>query len=173
MVQIVEEEGALVMQSSISATAIVFLQSAVLRMIPYSIPALFLIFLDLLYGVRAAKYRGEKVRTSTAVRRSVTKVFSYLCWLVLASTLALAFKHDWLEWVVLGLVYLNELTSIVGNYYEPKGLQISWRYFFNWVAKIFGQKAGVDTDGLDTGELIKPKPKPERDAKGRFVKQQK
>ena len=82
------EEGSLAMQGGVSAAAVAFLQEAVLRMIPYSVPALVLIILDLIYGIRAAKIRekaaraakqpSERIRLSTAVRRSITKIFSYL-----------------------------------------------------------------------------------------------
>lgn len=165
------EEGSVVVQGPISVVAVAFLQAAVLRMIPYSIPAVFLIILDLDYGVMAARYRGERVRVSTAVRRTATKIFSYICWIVIASTLALSFGRDWIEWGVLGLVYLNEISSIISNYLETKGLELSLKTLFNWVLKIFGQKTNIDTEGMDVGDLVKPKPKPERDPKtGRFVK---
>lgn len=165
-----EEEGALVMQSSISATAVVFLQEAVLRMIPYSVPALFLIALDLLYGVRAAKYRGEKVRISTAIRRSVTKCFSYVCWIIIASTLALAFKKDILEWVVLGVVYFNEMASIVGNYLQTKGIEFSFVGFYRWLLKVIAGKAGEAMDSAEAEGIIIGKDGKARDKKGRYTK---
>ena len=158
------------MQSSISATAVVFLQEAVLRMIPYSVPALFLIALDLLYGVRAAKYRGEKVRVSTAIRRSVTKCFSYVCWIIIASTLALAFKKDILEWVVLGVVYFNEMASIVGNYLQTKGIEFSFVGFYRWLLKVIAGKAGEAMDSAEAEGIIIGKDGKARDKKGRYTK---
>lgn len=158
------------MQSSISATAVVFLQEAVLRMIPYSVPALFLIALDLLYGVRAAKYRGEKVRISTAIRRSVTKCFSYVCWIIIASTLALAFKKDILEWVVLGVVYFNEMASIVGNYLQTKGIEFSFVGFYRWLLKVIAGKAGEAMDSAEAEGIIIGKDGKARDKKGRYTK---
>lgn len=172
MVQIMEEEGALVLPGSVAATVTAFLQTAVLRMIPYAIPAMFLIALDLVYGCRAARYRKEKVRVSTAVRRTMTKLFTYICWIILASTLALSFHQDWLEWVVLGLVYLNELASIVGNYLETKGMEFSFVGFYRWLLKVLAGKAGEAMDSFEAGEIIKPKDGkgPSRNKKtGRFV----
>lgn len=166
------EESSLILQGSISATAIAFLQAAVLRMIPYAAPSLVIIALDLIYGVKAAKYRGETVRLSTALRRTTTKVFTYVCWLILASTIALAFDKLWLEWVILGAVYLNELASVVGNYFETKGLRVSWRAVANATVGIFGQKHGIDTSDIDTGSFVEPIGRP-RDARGRFVKRSK
>lgn len=171
------EESSLVLEGGISATAIAFLQSAVLRMIPYSLPALVLVILDLVYGIKAANYRGEKVRLSTALRRTITKIMSYICWLVLASTIAIAFDHLWLEWLVLGIVFANEFLSIVGNYLETKGLEISWKNVNKALFKWGGQKAGLDTEGIDPNSFVqpihKPKAKPIRNDKGQFVKREK
>lgn len=164
-----EEEGALVVQGSVATVAVAFLQEAVLRMIPFAIPAVVLIALDLLYGIRAAKYRGERARVSTAVRRTMTKTFSYICWIILASTLALSFHVDWLEWVVLGLVYVNEFASIVGNYLETKGIEFSLVAFYRWILKWGSGKVGDAIDQAEAEEIIKPKEQP-RDKKGRFVK---
>lgn len=161
-----EEEGFLI-QGGVSAAAVAFLQEAVLRMIPYAVPALVLIILDLFYGIRAAKARVaaaraakqiiDPVRLSTAVRRSVTKVFSYICWIILASTLAVSFHQDWLEWTVLGLVYANELASIVGNYLETKGIEFSLLGFYRWILKLLAGKAGEAMDDFEAGGIIKPK----------------
>lgn len=151
------EHSSFFMQGSVSAVAVAFLQAAVLRMVPYAIPAIVLIALDLLYGVKAAKFRCERVRFSTAITRTVTKTFSYICWIILASTLALAFGQDWLEWLVLGLVYMNEFASIVGNYLETKGLTFSFEAFYKWLFRKAGHHVGVDISEDDANEMIKPK----------------
>ena len=83
MLTTIEDEMVVAVGSGISATAVAFMQSAVLRMIPYAVPALVIIALDLLYGIKAAKHRKERVRFSTACRRTVSKIVSYICWLIL------------------------------------------------------------------------------------------
>lgn len=167
------EESSLVLEGGISATMVAFLQTAVLRMIPYALPSVFLICLDLVYGIKAAKHRGEKVRFSTAIRRTVTKCFGYVCWLILATTISLAFEHQWLEWVILGLVYVNEFASIISNHLETKGLEVNWKSVNRLLFRWGGQKVGVDTDDIDPNALVRPiqKPKsaPIRNAKGQFV----
>jgi len=160
-----EGESALVVQGGVSAVAVAFFQEAVLRMIPYAVPSFILLLLDLLYGVKAAKNRGEKVRVSTAVRRSVTKMFSYICWLILASTLAISFHKEWLEWSVLGIVYINEFASIVGNYLETKGIEFSLVGFFRWLLKTITGKFGEAMDSAEAGEIIKPKKKKGKNSK--------
>jgi hypothetical protein len=165
----VEGESALVVHSGVAAVAVAFFQEAVLRMIPYAVPSFVLLLLDLLYGIKAAKRRGEKVRVSTAVRRSVTKMFSYICWLILASTLAISFHKEWLEWAVLGLVYVNEFASIVGNYLETKGIGFSFVGLYRWILKVIAGKVGEPMEKEDAEDIIVQKVKP-RDSKGRFVK---
>lgn len=156
------EESSFILQGSVASTAVIFLQTAVLRMIPYSIAAIPLIVLDLVYGIRSAKYRGEKIKMSTAIKKTVTKIFTYICWLVLASTIALSFSKSWLEWVVLGLVYGNEFVSIVGNYLETKGWQINWKSLSRAGFKLGGQKVGLDTNGIDPASFIEPIHKEEK-----------
>ena len=153
------EETALIVEGTVSAALVTILQTAVLRMIPYAIPAFALLLLDLLYGVRAAKSRGERVRASTAISRTVTKLFKYICWLILASTLAIAFGKDWLEWGVLALVYGNEGLSIIGNYLESKGLSFSLAAVYRWLVKFFAGKVGGEMSDDEAGQIIKKKGK--------------
>ena len=102
----------LLLQAGVAGAAVAFLREAVLRMVPYTIIAIPLIVLDLVYGIRAARYRKERIRFSTAVRRTMTKILTYACWIILSSALAIAFEHRWLEWVVLGMVYINDSMSV-------------------------------------------------------------
>lgn len=148
------EDSALIVTGGISASLVALLQTAVLRMIPYAVPGLFLVVLDLVYGIRAARKREEQVRFSTAIRRSLTKVFLYICWLILATTIAIAFGKSWLEWGTLGLVYANEGLSIIGNYLETKGIQLSMAGVYRWVIKFFARKVGGEMSDDEAGEII-------------------
>lgn len=165
-------EKQFVLQGSVAATFVAFLQASVLRMIPYAIPTIALIALDLVYGIKAAKDRGERVRLSTALRKTTTKFFSYVCWIILASTMAMAFNVEWIEWIVLGTVYANELASVVGNYLETKGLELSWGGVVNALVKLFGRKHGINTEDIDANEIVKPI-KQGRNKKGQFVSRKK
>lgn len=170
MIVEVNEDASFVLQGGMSATAIAFLQTTVLRMIPYALPSLFFIILDLVYGIKSAKSKKEKVRFSTAVRRTTTKAFQYVCWLVLSTTLALAFKADWLEWFILGLVYINEFASIVGNFLETKGMELSFVDFYRWVFRKASEKVGIAVEEAEAEGIIKEKQP--RDKKGRFTKRE-
>lgn len=159
------EENAFLVQGSVSSVLVVFAQSAQLRIIPYAIAAVPLIILDLIYGIKAARFLGNRIRFSTALRRTFTKIWTYICWLILATAMSLAFNAQWIEWVVLGTVYSNELASVVGNYLETKGIGLSLVSLIRVAARKGAGKAGIDVTKEEMDEIIQP-----RDSKGRFTK---
>lgn len=141
--------GELIVQGSVATTAVVFLQESVLNMIPYLFIALFLIIVDLYFGVKAAKKRGEKVRASRAFRRTMGKTMEYVCWVILSSSLSVAFHTVVIEWVVLGIVMGNELLSVLTNFFELHGYKIKGLNIF----KIVGDKAGIDTSEVTVEKI--------------------
>lgn len=87
-----------------------------------------LIIADLRFGVMASKKRGETIRTSRAVRRSINKLIDYTCWVLLACalehTFAVPFHIPLLPTIVMLVVYGVEINSIFANYFEYKGLNL-------------------------------------------------
>jgi hypothetical protein len=87
-----------------------------------------LIIADLRFGVMASKKRGEIIRTSRAVRRSINKLIDYTCWVLLACalehTFAVPFHIPLLPTLVMLVVYGVELNSIFANYFEYKDINI-------------------------------------------------
>lgn len=149
--------GELIVQGSVATTAVVFLQQAVLDMIPYLIIAVVLIIVDLFFGIKAARKRGEKIRPSRAFRRTMGKTMEYVCWVILSSSLSVAFNTPVIEWVVLGIVMGNEVLSVLTNYFEVHGYKLKGLNIF----KIVGDKAGVDMEDV-TLEKIDEKKKGEK-----------
>lgn len=148
----------LLLEGGVATTAVIFLQEAVTNMIPFLIIAVILIFVDLYFGIKAAKKRGETIRPSRALRRTVGKAVEYVCWVILASSLSVAFSTQIIEWAVLGIVMGNELLSILTNYFEIHGYKIKGLNIF----KIVGDKTGIDTsdvtiEKMDGEEADKPK----------------
>lgn len=90
--------------------------------------ALILIIADLFFGVKAAEKRGEKVRKSRAIRRSVDKVCGYILWILIAFGLGEVFGDLFgvipVPIIALGLIYFVEIESIIKNYAEWIGLRI-------------------------------------------------
>lgn len=148
-----------VLQGGITVTAVAFLHNALAHMIPYAIAAVPLILLDLLWGIRAAKYRKERVTFSRAFRKTMGKCMDYTCWLIIAASLGVAFDARWVEWLLIGAVMFNEITSIVGNYLETKDMQLSLVGLFRWLFKVGADKVGAGITKDDAAEIIQPKPK--------------
>ncbi len=102
--------------------------------------ALCLILADLKFGIEAAKFRGENIRTSRAVRRSVNKAIDYLCWILVAMSFGKVFGEPFgipiLPTVVLLTVYGCEINSCFNNYFEARGKE--WRVN---VFKLFKSKS--------------------------------
>ena len=108
-----------------------------------------LIVADLRFGVKASKKRGETIRTSRAVRRSINKLIDYTCWVLLACalehTFAVPFHIPLLPTIVMLVVYGVEINSIFANYFEYKGLNLKVDIF-----KFFKKKTN---DCIDIEEV--------------------
>lgn len=138
--------GQVIAQGSVSVLLVSFYHSAFDLAFPFLLPALVLIITDLFFGVKAAKVRGEDVRLSRAVRRTIDKIVSYTCWIVLAATLSVAFDLPSLNRVILGIVIGIELISVVTNYLTLKGKRVTglWDTFLS----IIGRRVGEDLSGI-------------------------
>lgn len=109
-------------------------------LIGWLVVALVLIFADLRFGVAASKKRGETVRKSRVMRRTVNKLVDYICWVSIAGALGGTFGKIFgiplLAAIVMLVVCGIELSSIFDNYFEAKGIK---KKFNTWkfVSKIF------------------------------------
>lgn len=171
-----------IVEGGVAATITAILQKTVLTMLPFALPALVLVMLDLHFGIKAANHRYKKykrdcdrVTFSKALRGTTGKIFEFACWLILASSMTVAFKMEWIQWATLGIVYVNELGSVIGNYLCTKNIEFSLLAFLKavlvYVGRWFGSKLGVSTDDISFDDVLKPA-KQGRNAKGQFVKKQ-
>lgn len=133
------------LQGGTSVVMTAFLYEVIADMLPFLIVAVIVILVDLIFGIRAAQHRKEEVRYSRAFRRTVSKMFEYVCWVTLSSSLAVAFKFPALEWIILGAVILNEVVSIASNWCEVHGIRIKGLN----LPKIIGEKVGVDLSDIE------------------------
>lgn len=110
--------------------------------------AIVLIIVDLRFGIRAAKIRGEEIRFSRAIRRTGNKIVDYTCWLLLAVSIGRAFGTDFnieiLPSIILALIFGIEINSCIGNYFKIQGKS----YKIN-ILKLF---TGNPTSVLDIDE---------------------
>lgn len=97
------------------------------QMIWFLILAVILILGDLRFGIAAARKRGEKIRPSRAVRRSLNKLVDYICWLSIATVAGINFGSVFgvplLSVIIMAVVCIIELSSIIDNYLEYKGVK--------------------------------------------------
>lgn len=113
----------------ISGTTAAFLSPFVdgwQSMIIWLIVALVLVIGDLRFGVMAARKRGETIRYSRAARRTINKLVDYICWISIAWVLGGSFGHIFgvplLSAIVMLVACVIEMSSIVNNYLEYKGV---------------------------------------------------
>lgn len=125
-------------QSTTAETVVYNSTTAILTSIYYQaladsiiwlVAAVVIIVCDLYFGCEAARRRGERIRVSRAVRRTVNKACEYLCWVMLGITISIGFSADWLKYLIFALIYGNELSSCVSNYFEAKGKKITFNVF--------------------------------------------
>lgn len=97
------------------------------QMLWFLILAIILIIGDLRFGIAAAKKRGERIRPSRAVRRSINKLVDYICWLSIATVVGInfgtVFELPLLSVIIMAVVCIIELSSIIDNYLEYKGIK--------------------------------------------------
>lgn len=103
---------------------------------------LILIIADLRFGIEAAQYRKEVIRTSRAIRRTVNKIIDYLCWIFVAGAMGEAFGTPFsiafLPAVVMLIVYGIEINSCYTNYFEARGKKVRVNVF-----KFFAKKNDI------------------------------
>ena len=117
----------------------------------FLLAALALVLADLKFGIDAARHRGEVIRKSRAVRRSINKVIDYLCWILVATSFGQAFGTPFgipvLPAVVLLVVYGCEINSCFNNYFEARGSRLRINIF-----KWFKSKSDIIVPDEPTGK---------------------
>ncbi len=97
------------------------------QMLWFLILAVILIIGDLRFGIAASKKRGENIRPSRAVRRSLNKLVDYICWLSIATVVGVNFGSVFglplLSVIIMAVVCIIEMSSIIDNYLEYKGIK--------------------------------------------------
>jgi len=97
---------------------------------------------DLKFGIAASKYRGDEVKKSKAVRRTLDKISSYILWIILAYTFGqafgLPFGIELLPILMLLVIFGVELESIYVNYFASKGKNVKVNIF-----KFFRSKTDI------------------------------
>lgn len=100
---------------------------------PWLLLGMVLVFVDLRFGLLAAKARKENIRISRAWRRTLNKMVDYLCWVTLAEMCSRTFGYylgiPIISMAMLFIIYGIELNSCVNNYLEYKDVKKKWNFF--------------------------------------------
>ena len=113
--------------------------------VPWLIAMVCVVVVDLFAGVRCAWLSGEKIRWSTGVRRTLSKLITYISFVVCAVMINVASntEFDIAKWACL-FICAVEGFSVAENIIKPHGYSINLQA----LAKNIGKRYGVDTDGV-------------------------
>lgn len=110
---------------------------------PWLMLGMVLVIADLRFGIMAAKKRGEKIRFSRAVRRTINKMVDYLCWVTVAEvcsqTFGITIGVPIVSMGMLFIIYGIEINSCVNNYLEYKGIKKKFNFY-----KLVGKEELLD-----------------------------
>lgn len=101
-----------------------------LDMLPFCYVAIPLIVLDLYYGRKQAQYKYENNLSSVpctlqrSIKMTIQKVFNYICWIFLSTSLSVAFAMPSLVFIIMGIIYGLEVLSLLNKFGESKGIDI-------------------------------------------------
>ena len=101
-----------------------------LQMLPFCYVAIPLITLDLYYGRKKAKYKyenklsDEPCTIQKSVKMTIQKVFNYVSWILLSTSMSMAFGVPSLVYIIMSFIYGLEVLSLINKYGESKGIDI-------------------------------------------------
>lgn len=139
----------LLLESSIGAMLIHYVENLVVDSMRFIIPTLFVIVADLVWGIQSAKKRRERVTFSSAFRRTFNKILGYSCWILFSAAMGLTYDYERLPLAMMSLVFIIEGCSCVNNILEKSNKQIS----ITGLLKLIGKK--TNHEGLE--EVIEDK----------------
>lgn len=129
--------------SSIFAVLGASITSFYAHLAPWLLLGMILVIADLRFGIMAAKKRGEKIRFSRAIRRTINKMVDYLCWVTLAEvcnmTFGITIGVPVISMGMLFIIYGIEINSCVNNYLEYKGIKKKFNFY-----KLVGKEELLD-----------------------------
>lgn len=103
-------------------------QQFFISLLPFFLVMFVLVIADLRFGIRAARYRKERIKISTAGRRTINKFIDYSCWICLAvlfdHVITTPLSIPCFKLAVLLLVFGLEIESCFTNFLEARGLKL-------------------------------------------------
>ena len=147
-----------VVQGGTTAFLSNYFNSAYMDMLPWLMAAAPLLIGDLYFGWKKVRYKhiadnGDKPSVTKAIGMTLDKAFSYVCWILISTTLSIAFGSDILKYTIMAIVYIKELISCFRNYYNAKGYDVNEADLFRLLWKMAvrkGEQVGEDINDTIT-----------------------
>ena len=117
-----------------------YIHAMYVEVLPWLIPAIPLILLVCKYGRQNAKAKKEEVTWCKTIKMAINKVFNYICWIMIACTLSIAFDCTAIAYCIMAIVYGLELMKCVLRYVQSQGYKVSERQALIVFLKIILQK---------------------------------
>ena len=85
------------------------------------------------------------------IKMAINKIFNYLCWIMIACTLSIAFDSNLIAYSIMAVVYGLELMKCILRFVQSHGYKVSERQALVVFLKIVLQKFGnadVETEKI-------------------------
>lgn len=123
-----------------------FLSESIGHIIPWMVVAACVILCDLVVGIRKSLMMDEKVRFSSACRRTLGKMVSYFMFVIMVAVIDVAANGGGtIDKYACLLVCFIEGCSIINNILKPKGLAIDLNKLFG---KVTEKKFGINMEDV-------------------------
>ena len=139
-----------------------YLNQAYMEMMPWMIAAIPLIIGDMYFGILRIRSKKQQFFMTKAVSMTINKAFSYLCWILIATSLSIAFEQKAIKFVIMAIVYGNEVISCLRNYMNSNGYDVNEVGMFKLLWKTV-VKGGEELADEASGMITRQKKEDEED----------
>lgn len=137
----------LAVQTTTTAVMTNYFYSYYVAMLPWFAAAVPLILIDLILGRKKARARGEKVTIGKSIKMTIDKSLSYICWIMLSTTLSVAFSLDFIKYFIMAAIYGLEVLSALNSWFESRGFDFNEGEMLRIVFKaIWNKILGIEED---------------------------
>ena len=125
----------LLIKTIIGATLIHYMEDLLMLALQYIMPTILAIVADLVWGLQAAKCRGDRRTPTKAIRRTVNKFIGYSCWILFSASIGITYHYPKLPAIMMSIVFILEGSSCLNNILEKRGKQISLEGILSLIGK--------------------------------------
>lgn len=104
-----------------------YLYHTYIAVLPWLIPCIPLIILVCKYGRANAETKGEEVTWCKTIKMAVNKMFNYICWIMIACTLSIAFDCQSITLLIMAVVYGLEVMKCILRFVQSQGYDVNER----------------------------------------------